>query len=97
MNNPDNPRIQLKTARPASHPNAQHPWNGTYLAVSLDHGVTWGHVVRMISGVLTTHYTAIEETPEDNRIFWAHDLGDWGSGRGRSTHGRFVRIAVDGT
>ncbi|MDB6127126.1 MAG: exo-alpha-sialidase [Verrucomicrobia bacterium] len=81
----------------ACWPNAQHPWNGTYLAVSLDHGVTWGHVVRMTSGVLTTHYTAIEETPEDNRIFWAHDLGDWGSGRGRSTHGRLVRIAVDGT
>jgi hypothetical protein len=43
---------------------------------------------------LPTHYTAIEETLKDNRIFFAHDLGDWRSGRGRSTHGRFVQIAV---
>jgi hypothetical protein len=78
----------------ACWPHAQHPWNGNYLAVSLDHGETWSHVVRMTSGVLTTHYTAIEETLKDNRIFFAHDLGDWGSGRGRSTHGRFVEIAV---
>jgi 23S rRNA (cytosine1962-C5)-methyltransferase len=26
MDIPANPKIQLKTARPASHPNAQHPW-----------------------------------------------------------------------
>ena len=78
----------------ACWPHAQHPWNGNYLAVSLDHGATWSHVVRMTSGVLTTHYTAIEETLKDNRIFFAHDLGDWRSGRGRSTHGRFVEIAV---
>ena len=78
----------------ACWPNAQHPWNGNYLAVSLDHGATWSHVVRMTSGVLTTHYTAIEETTKDNRIFFAHDLGDWSTGRGRSTHGRFVEIAV---
>lgn len=79
----------------ACWPRAEHPWNGNYLAVSLDHGVTWSHVVRMTSGVLTTHYTAIEETPRANRIFYAHDLGDWRSGRGRSTHGRFVQITVD--
>ena len=79
----------------ACWPRAEHPWNGNYLAVSLDHGVTWSHVVRMTSGVLTTHYTAIEETKEDNRIFFAHDLGDWRSGRGRSTHGRLVTINLD--
>jgi hypothetical protein len=79
----------------ACWPKAEHPWNGNYLAISLDHGQTWSHVVRMTSGVLTTHYTAIEETPTDNRIFYAHDLGDWRSGRGRSTHGRFVQINVD--
>ncbi|MEO6003183.1 MAG: sialidase family protein [Opitutus sp.] len=76
-------------------PHAEHPWNGNYLAVSIDHGATWSHVVRMTSGVLTTHYTAMEETMKDNRIFFAHDLGDWGTGRGRSTHGRFVQITVD--
>jgi hypothetical protein len=78
----------------ACWPRAEHPWNGSYLAFSLDHGATWSHVVRMTSGVLTTHYTAIEETPQDNRIFFAHDLGDWRSGRGRSTHGRFVQVTV---
>ena len=79
----------------ACWPRAEHPWNGNYLAVSIDHGITWSHVVRMTSGVLTTHYTAIEETMKDNRIFFAHDLGDWRSGRGRSTHGRFVSISVN--
>lgn len=79
----------------ACWPRAEHPWNGNYLAFSLDHGATWSHVVRMTSGVLTTHYTAIEETPQDNRLFFAHDLGDWRSGRGRSTHGRFVQITID--
>ena len=75
-------------------PHAQHPWNGSYLAVSLDQGATWSHVVRVTSGILTTHYTAIEETRQDNRIFFAHDLGDWSSGMGRSTHGRFVHVTV---
>ena len=79
----------------ACWPRAEHPWNGNYLAVSLDQGKTWSHVVRITSGILTTHYTAIEETPQDNQIFLAYDLGDWSSGRGRSTHGRMVQIAVD--
>ena len=79
----------------ACWPRAEYPWNGSYLAVSLDHGDTWTHVVRMTSGVLTTHYTAIQETLKDNRIFFVNDLGDWRSGQGRSTHGRFIDIAVD--
>jgi hypothetical protein len=79
----------------ACWPRAGYPWNGSYLAVSLDQGMTWSHVVRMTSGVLTTHYTAIQETRQDNRIFFVNDLGDWRSGRGRSTHGRFVQIKVD--
>ena len=79
----------------ACWPRAEHPWNGTYLAFSLDGGVTYSHVVRMTSGVLTTHYTAIEESPTDNRIFFANDLGDWRSGRGRSTFGRSVEITLD--
>ncbi|MGZ4975335.1 MAG: sialidase family protein, partial [Limisphaerales bacterium] len=36
--------------------NPHHPWNGNYLAVSSDHGKTWKNVIRMTSGVLTTHY-----------------------------------------
>jgi hypothetical protein len=78
----------------ACWPRAEHPWNGNYLAISLDHGATWSHVVRMTSGVLTTHYTAIDEMSADNRIFYAHDLGDWRSKRGRSTHGRTVQITL---
>jgi len=38
------------------------------------HCETWPNVVRLTSGVLTTHYMAIEETPDDNRLFIAHDL-----------------------
>jgi len=78
----------------ACWPRAEHPWNGSYLAVSLDHGATWSHVVRMTSGVLTTHYTAIEEFPEGNKLYFAYDLGDWRSGQGRSTYGRTVTIEV---
>jgi hypothetical protein len=48
----------------------------------------------MTSGVLTTHYTAIEETPHDNHIYFAYDLGDWRSGQGRSTYGRTVHVKV---
>ncbi|MBL9206930.1 MAG: exo-alpha-sialidase [Opitutaceae bacterium] len=78
----------------ACWPRAEHPWNGSYLAVSLDDGQTWSHVVRMTSGVLTTHYTAIEESPVNNRVFFAYDLGDWRSGQGRSTFGRWVDLSV---
>lgn len=77
----------------ACWPRAEHPWNGSYLAFSLDDGATWSHVVRLTSGVLTTHYTAVEESPTDNRIFFAYDLGDWRSGRGRSTFGRTVEVS----
>lgn len=75
-------------------PRCEHPWNGNYLAVSLDHGATWSHVVRFTSGILTTHYTAIEELPGENRFYLAYDLGDWSSGRGRATHGCVVQLAI---
>jgi len=78
----------------ACWPHAQHPWNGNYLAFSLDQGVTWSHVVRLTSGLLTTHYMAIEAFPEDNRIFVTYDLGDWSSQRGRATYGRTLQIAA---
>ncbi len=80
----------------ACWPRAGHPWNGNYFALSLDQGTTWSHVVRLTSGVLTAHYTAIEEMPDANRILYAYDLGDWSSGRGRSVFGRFVQIKIDG-
>jgi hypothetical protein len=74
------------------HP--EHPWNGNYLAFSRDHGKTWPNVVRLTSGVLTTHYMAIEETPTDNTIFVAYDLGGWSKGMRRDVVGRTVTVAV---
>jgi hypothetical protein len=47
------------------------------------------------SGVLTTHYMAIEETLADNRIFVAYDLGGWSKGMNRDVFGRFVEVAVN--
>ena len=71
------------------HP--EHPWNGNYLAFSRDHGKTWSNVVRMTSGVLTTHYMAIEETPTDNKLFVTYDLGGWSN---RDVYGRTVEITI---
>lgn len=78
----------------ASWPRASYPGNGDYLAVSLDGGDNWSHVVQFVSGVLTTHYTALVETNHDNQLFVAYDLGDWASGQGRSIYGRTVTLAV---
>jgi len=71
-----------------------HPWNGNYLAFSRDHGQTWTNVVRMTSGVLTTHYMAIEETTRDNEIYVTYDLGGWSKGMRRDVIGRSVTIAT---
>jgi hypothetical protein len=65
------------------------------VAISLDHGATWSHVVQLTSGVLTTHYTAVEATLKANEVYLAYDLGDWRSGLGRSLNGRFMQIKVD--
>lgn len=70
-----------------------HPWNGNYLAFSRDHGQTWTNVVRLTSGVLTTHYMAIEETPRDNEIYVTYDLGGWSNGMRRDVVGRTVTLA----
>ncbi len=78
----------------ASWPRAGYPRNGDYLAFSLDHGETWSHVVQLVSGVLTTHYMAIEETPTNNELFVTYDLGDWASGKGRSIFGRPLKLEV---
>ena len=78
----------------ACWPRAGFARNGDYLAVSLDHGETWSHVVQLVSGVLTTHYMAIEETPTDNELFVTYDLGDWSTGKGRSIFGRPLKLEV---
>jgi hypothetical protein len=72
-----------------------HPWNGNYLAFSLDQGDTWSHVVRLTSGVFTTHYMAVEETPRDGQLFVAYDFGHWRCKEGRYTYGRPLRIDVE--
>ncbi|MBS0662961.1 MAG: exo-alpha-sialidase [Verrucomicrobia bacterium] len=77
-------------------PRAGYPGNGDYLAVSVDHGETWSHVVRLTSGILTTHYTAVTETNQDNQLFVAYDLGDWTSGQGRDIYGRTVSLVYAG-
>jgi hypothetical protein len=72
-----------------------HPWNGNYLAFSRDGGKTWPNVVRVTSGVLTTHYMAIEETPRDNELYVTYDLGGWSKGMRRDVIGRTVTIATN--
>jgi len=72
----------------------KHRWNGNYLAFSLDGGDTWSHVVRLTTGVFTTHYMAIEETPRDNHLFVAYDFGHWRCKEGRYTYGRPLQIST---
>lgn len=72
----------------------RHPWNGNYLAVSRDHGETWSNVVRMTSGVATTHYMTVEETPTDNRLFVTYDLGGWSRGMTRNIVGRSITLTL---
>lgn len=74
------------------HP--EHPWNGNYLAFSSDHGKTWPNVIRMTSGVLTTHYMAVEETPRDNELYVTYDLGGWSKGMRRDVIGRSLKVAI---
>jgi hypothetical protein len=81
----------LRIPQKACWPHAQHPWNGNYLAVSRDGGETWPNVVRLTSGVLTTHYTAVEETSADNELFVVYDYGFWRQ-PSRFTYGRTVKI-----
>jgi hypothetical protein len=73
-----------------AHP--ERPWNGNYLAISTDHGATWKNVIRLTSGVRTTHYMAIAETLTDNKIFVTYDLGSWSKNSERDVWGRFVQL-----
>jgi hypothetical protein len=72
------------------HP--EFPWNGNYLAFSRDQGQTWSTVVRITSGVLTTHYMAIEETPKENSLYVTYDLGGWSKGMRRDVVGRTLKV-----
>lgn len=72
----------------------KHPWNGNYLAFSFDHGDTWSNVVRLTTGVPTTHYMAIQEMPKDNKIFVVYDHGNFSRDRVHYTYGRVVNIKI---
>lgn len=75
--------------------NPTHPWNGNYLAFSLDHGETWSHVVRLTTGIVTTQYMTVEELPQNNELFVVYDFGYRGNKTGRYTYGRKVKLSAD--
>jgi hypothetical protein len=85
----------VRVPQKACWPHAEHPWNGNYLAVSSDGGETWPNVVRLTSGIPTTHYMAIERMPGQNRVFVAYDYGYWGH-EPRYIYGRTVALTVKG-
>jgi hypothetical protein len=74
------------------HP--EFPWNGNYIAISSDHGQTWANVARITSGVLTTHYMAIAESPTANHLYLTYDLGGWSRGMRRDVIGRWLDISM---
>lgn len=84
----------VRIAARACWQNPTHPWNGNYLAFSLDGGDTWGHIVQLTSGIFTTHYMAVEEMKKDNQIFVTYDFGHWTCKQGRYTYGRPVDISI---
>jgi hypothetical protein len=77
-------------------PNYEHPWNGNYLAFSQDQGATWSNVVRMTSGVPTTHYMAIEALPAADELWVLYDIGFWGRPT-RYICGRRVKVTQKGS
>ena len=72
--------------------DVRHPWNGNYLAISSDHGVTWSNVIRLTSGVATTHNMGITESGTDDELFVCYDLLYSGTRQRRDAWGRFVTI-----
>jgi hypothetical protein len=74
--------------------NPSFPWNGDYLAFSLDHGITWSHVVRLTSGIATTQYMAIGEMSKGNKIFVVCDYGYWNYKGGRYLYGFPLAISI---
>ena len=66
--------------------------NGNFLAFSLDQGKTWSHIVRITSGILTTHYMGIRES-EPGVLYVAYDLSCWRQ-PGRCVMGCTVKVEV---
>jgi hypothetical protein len=83
----------VRVPQKACWPHCEHPWNGNYIAVSRDGGTTWNNVVRLTSGVLTTHYMGVAETTNDNEVFVTYDYGYWRH-EPRYAYGRAIKIAV---
>lgn len=54
-----------------------YPRNGNYVALSLDHGASWSHVLQLTSGIMTTHYMGLREV-RDGELAVVYDLGAWG-------------------
>ncbi|MBQ1317238.1 MAG: exo-alpha-sialidase [Lachnospiraceae bacterium] len=67
------------------------PNNGVYCAISADGGETWSHLIRIMGGKLTTHYTSVREA-RNGDILFAYDVGAWGS---KDRGGRMCRIKVE--
>jgi hypothetical protein len=85
----------VRIAARAYKQNPTHPWNGNYVAFSIDGGDTWGNVTQLTSGIFTTHYMAVEEMKDDNNIFVAYDFGYWGNKGGRYTYGRPIKLVLN--
>ncbi len=67
--------------------------NGVYAAFSLDGGDTWCHILRVMGGQLTTHYTAVREFAP-NKLYFAYDVGSWRQG-GRGGRGCRIDVELD--
>lgn len=66
--------------------------NGVYLAFSLDGGDTWCHVLRIMGGHLTTHYTGVREYAP-GKLYFVYDVGSWRQG-GRGGRGCNVDVTI---
>jgi len=76
-----------------------HPVNGIYCAFSKDGGETWSHVIQLMGGTMTTHYTGVRELGQ-NRLLYHYDVGVWGPyepDKKDSRHGRACYIDVEYT
>lgn len=77
-----------------------HPVNGVYCAFSKNSGDTWSHVIQLLSGEMTTHYTALRECGK-NRLVYHYDAGVWNfwddknKDKYESRHGRACFIDVE--
>lgn len=69
-----------------------HPWNGNYVAFSLDQGESWSHVVQVTSGVLTAHYMSIRELAP-NVLYVAYDNGAWNKPELQRVVGRRIGLS----